>query len=399
VRDHHHTPPPAHAVTSPANPTVTNTPVDLLVVGGGLMGLGVAWRCAARGMRVRLLDRGDLGRGASWAAAGMLAPCTEAQFHEDAVYALSAQSQDLWPQFAADVEAASGLSVGFDTCGSIVVALDRDDDAAQRRHFAYQQSLGMQVERLSGAALREREPLLSPKAIAGTWSPVEHQVDNRLLVDALIAACTRAGVALEPHRAVTAVHVGAGQVGGAIGDDGVLRPARAVLIAGGAWSRAIEGLGDVTPPVRPVKGQMLSLATEPRYQLAHVIRSAYGYIAPKADRWVVGATSEDRGFDVRVTAGGVWHLLDGAYRAVPASHELPLLETWAGLRPASRDTGPIMGDCDVRGLYFCTGHYRHGVQMTPASVNGVAACIAGEPAWSTHAPFNARRFAAGAAHG
>ena len=299
-------------MTSPANPTETNTPVDLLVVGGGLMGLGVAWRCAARGMRVRLLDRGDLGRGASWAAAGMLAPCTEAQFHEDAVYALSAQSQALWPQFAADVEAASGQSVGFDTCGSIVVALDRDDDAAQRRHFAYQQSLGMQVERMSGAALREREPLLSPKVIAGTWSPVEHQVDNRLLVDALIAACVAHGVELEPHRAVTEVRVDAGEVGGAVADDGVLLPARAVLIAGGAWSRAIEGLGDVTPPVRPVKGQMLSLATEPSYQLAHVIRSAYGYIAPKADRWVVGATSEDRGFDVRVTAGGVWHLLDGA---------------------------------------------------------------------------------------
>ncbi|HEX9953584.1 MAG TPA: FAD-dependent oxidoreductase, partial [Rubricoccaceae bacterium] len=167
--------------------------LDVVVVGAGVAGLGVAWRLAQSGTRVLVVDRGEAGRGATWAAAGMLAPSAELGFEELDLYALARESLARWPAFAADLEAATGLAVGLRTEGTLVVADDRDSLVALRRLFAFQAAQGAPVEWLTGEAAREREPLLSPRLPGAVWSPDDHQVDNRALADALAVAVRAAG--------------------------------------------------------------------------------------------------------------------------------------------------------------------------------------------------------------
>ena len=341
----------------------------IAIVGGGAAGLGVAWRLAEAGAAVTVFERGAVGRGASWAAAGMLAPAAEIGFEELDLYALSTESLRRWPGFARDLESASGQSVGLDTAGTLVVADDRDSGAALRRLYAFQREHGAAVEWLSGDAAREREPMLSPRVPAAVWSPGDHQVDNRAVVGALAEACRRAGVAIEEGRGVAAVAPGpAVRLA-----DGERVPAAAVVLAAGAWSAAVGGLAPALP-VRPVKGQALSLRMTDGLRLRHTVRGPRAYLVPKPDgRLVVGATAEERGDDTAVTAGGLYRLLDGAIRFLPGIEELDVVETWAGLRPASRDHAPILGRTGIQGVLAATGLYRHGFLLLPAVADEVAA--------------------------
>ena len=360
------------------------------VVGGGIMGLGIAWRCAAAGVRVTLFERETAGAGASSAAAGMLAPFSETDFYEDELLELGRASQERWPGFVAQLQAASGVSVGYDRTGSLVVARDRDEARELERLHAYHRAKDLPVEWLSADAAIEREPLLSPRVVGAVHSPHDHQVDNRAVLQALRRAAEAAGATVLEHEPVHSVEV----IGGRVSNVETARrqtPVTDVVVASGAWSRSLRGL-PLAPPVRPVKGQMLALAADPELQLGHVIRSNDTYIAPKVDRWIVGATSEDRGFDDRVTAGGVFLLLEGAHEIVPALAELELLDTWAGFRPASRDNGPILGGCDIDGLWFCTGHYRNGIQQAPISIEAVSAAILGGTPPAETLPFALSRF-------
>lgn len=372
----------------------STSPEHIVVIGAGVMGAGVAWRCAARGARVTLLDRPRTGHEASWAAAGMLAPYSEVEFYEDDLLALGEESQQLWPAFAEALETASGHDIGYDRSGSLVVAVDRDESEAIARLYAYQHARGLPVERLSGDACREREPLLAPRVHSGVWSPDDHQVDAQRLVEALRAAAVSAGAELRQTAPVATVHVEAGAAIGVSLDDGTRIAASHVVIAAGAWAKSLDGLQRADRPrVRPVKGQMLALTRDPSLTLTHVIRAPRVYIVPKSDRWVVGATSEDRGFDGRVTAGGVWELLDAVYEVVPAGMELELASTWTGFRPASRDNGPLLGVSPrIAGLAYCNGHYRNGIQQTPVSVNAVAASLFGDPVSAAVRAFTPARF-------
>ena len=362
----------------------------LAIIGGGIMGLGVAWRCAQAGMGVSLYERGTIGREASWAAAGMLAPFAEMEFYEDELLEFGRAGQEIWPAFARDLEAATGHSIGYDQTGSLLVAGDRDEAEALRRVYEYQERIGLPTSWLSSEEALEREPLLSPRVVAAVHSPHDHQVDNRATVRALAAAATAAGAEIIENCQVSAVSSSAGRVTGLIAQ-GLPIESTDVLVAGGAWSRQIEGLP--TPaPIRPVKGQMMAFRPDPALTLSHVIRSEEAYFAPKADRWVLGATSEDRGFDRRVTGGGLYQLLDAAQEIVPAILELEVLDTWVGFRPASRDNGPILGGCNVDGLWFCTGHYRNGIQQAPLSIESVSNAILGRPVPPQAAPFSLSRF-------
>jgi glycine oxidase len=367
---------------------------DLIVIGGGIMGAATAWRCADAGLRVTLIDGPRTGHEASWAAAGMLAPSAEVEFHEEEIRALGEASQREWPAFAAALEEASGQSVGYDDRGTIMAAVDRDHGEALARLFAYQCDRGLPVERWSGAQCREREPLLAPRIHSGLWCPQDHQVDAWAATEAARTAARKAGVVFVEGARVTQVRVAAGEAAGVTLEDGRTIDAPRVLVAAGAWGRAIDGLGALSPPVRPVKGQAMALHTDPSLELAHVIRARHAYIVPKETQWVVGATSEERGFDARVTAGGLYQLLDGAWEAVPAVLELEVADSWTGFRPASRDGKPILGCCDVEGLYFCTGHYRHGIQLAAISTRTVAEVICGRPADHLIAPFSIHRFQA-----
>ena len=374
--------------------------VDVAVVGGGVAGLGVAWRLAGRGRRVAVFERGRAGRGASWAAAGMLAPAAEAGFEALDLYALGHESLARWPAFAREVGAASGRDVGYRTEGTFVVADDRDSARALRRLFRFQTEHGADVEWLTGDEAAEREPLLSPRLPAAVWSPGDHQVDNRALVEALVVAAERAGVAVHEGAEVAAVEPGArpalaverGDGGGAERVE-----AGAVVLAAGAWSGGVGGLAPA-PPVRPVKGQALSLRMPDGLRLRHVVRGPDAYLVPKPDgRLVVGATTEERGWDAAVTAGGLYRLLEGAVALVPGVEEMAVEETWAGLRPAARDHAPLLGRSGHAGVVYATGQYRHGVLLAPVVADAVAAdvdaLLDGAEGPALLAPFSPLRFA------
>ena len=355
--------------------------------------MGVAWRLAREGLGVALVERGTLGRGASWAAAGMLAPAAEVGFDELDLYALGRRSLAMWPDFARDLETASGRSVGYDDAGTLVAADDRDSARALRRLFQFQDARGVPVRWLSGPQAAELEPALTSRIPAAILSPEDHQVDNRAVVLALADACRAAGVEVREGAEVVAVEGGAAPSVVLAGGDRL--EARAVVVAAGARSGHLAGL-DPAPPVRPVKGQALALRMNADVSFARVVRGPRAYLVPKADgRLVVGATSEERGEDTALTAGGLYRLLEGAVRLAPGVEELDVIETWAGLRPASLDHAPILGRTRQRGVFLATGAYRHGFLLLPAMADLVARdvqrALAGG-AGEIEPPFAATRF-------
>jgi glycine oxidase len=369
-----------------------------VVIGAGVMGLGIAWRLARAGCQVTVYDRAEAGRGASWAAAGMLAAAVETEPGEEALLGLNLESQRTWPDFARELEAASGISVGYRDEGTIVVALTRDDAEQLRFTYDFQKGLGLDLEWLSGAEARRREPHLRPGIPAAVLSPRDHQVDNRQLARSLAEAARRAGAVIYEHAPVREVEITNGRVT-AIVTDCRREHAEAVVLAAGAWSREIAGIPAARlPPVRPVKGQMLALSMEPANPLLrHVLWLPRGYLVPRRDgRLVVGGTVEERGFDDRITAGGLLALIEGAWRALPGIEELPVAETWVGFRPGSRDDAPILGPSGIDGLVFATGHHRNGILLTPLTAEIVSEYVLTGRLAEMARPFTPARFNDGA---
>jgi glycine oxidase len=342
-----------------------------------VIGLGIGWRLAAAGCRVDVFERDVAGRGASWAAAGMLAAGVETEPGEMALYALNCASQLLWPDFAQALETASAVPVGYRADGTLRVALTRDDAARLRAIYEFQHQNGIALEWLNGAEARRREPHLAPGITAAVFSAADHQADNRQVVSALIAAFRRAGGHLHEHAAISRIETSNGRATGVrMGEDFV--PADIVVLAAGAWSRDVGGLPiTVRPPVRPVKGQMLALRMDAAApMLRHVLWTPRAYLVPRNDgRLIVGASVEERGFDPSLTAGAVLALLEAAWRALPGTEELPIDEMWVGFRPGSRDDAPILGTCAVEGLILATGHYRNGILLTPITVETISRLI------------------------
>ena len=368
------------------------------IIGAGVIGLGIAWRLAEAGCAVSVYDRGEAGHGASWAAAGMLAAAVETEPGEEPLLALTLQSQRLWPDFAGALEAASGVAIGYRDEGTMVVALSRDDAEQLRFSYQFQKALGLDLEWLSGAEARRREPHLRPGIAGAVSSPRDHQVDNRLVAAALALALRRAGAALHERCPVREVEIVDGRARAVVTDHG-REPADIIVLAAGAWSREIGGIPPAyLPPVRPIKGQMLALAMDPAAPLLrHVIWLPRGYLVPRLDgRLVVGGTVEERGFDDRVTAGGLLALLEGAWRAVPAIEELPIAETWVGFRPGSRDDAPLLGPSGIDRLVIATGHHRNGILLTPVTVEAISEYILTGRLAETLRPFSPERFAAAA---
>jgi glycine oxidase len=356
---------------------------DVVVAGGGVIGLVTAWRCAGRGLAVEVADP-EPGRGAARVAAGMLAAVTELQYGEETLLRLNLASAGRYPSFVAELRDATGLDVGYRRCGTLSVALDADDRAQLRELHAFQQSLGLDVSWLTGRECRRLEPMLAPGIRGGLRIDGDHQVDPRLLAAALLQACRNAGVRLEPA-AVRRIVVEGGRATGVELADGRIRRAGQVVLAAGSSSGRIGGLPEeVLPPVRPVKGQVLRLRVPPAYApflsrtVRAVVRGGHVYLVPReSGELVVGATSEEMGDDTTVTAGGVYELLRDAHELVPGITELPLAETCAGLRPASPDNAPLLGRTALPGLAVATGHYRNGVLLTPVTGDLMAEILTG----------------------
>ncbi|HET6521436.1 MAG TPA: glycine oxidase ThiO, partial [Geminicoccaceae bacterium] len=332
--------------------------------------------------------------------AGMLAAGVEAEPGEERLFALNRLSQSLWPDFARELEAETGVRLGYRAEGTLVAGFTRDDVAQLRFAHDFQRGLGVELEWLSGREARAREPYLCPGTLAAVFSPHDHQVDNRRVVTALKRALLAAGGRLHEHTPVAAIDTEGGRVRGLrVGDS--RHPADAVLLAAGAWSRAIAGLPDgLRPPVRPIKGQMLALQMDPAAPLLrHVVWAPKVYLVPREDgRLIVGGTVEERGFDDRMTAGGVFSLIEAAWRAVPAIEELPIAEMWVGFRPGSRDDAPILGPMpSVEGLTIATGHHRNGILLAPVTIDAVSRHVLTGEVDPAIRPFGLERFAPAAA--
>ncbi len=356
---------------------VDRTEHDALVVGAGVIGLACAWRAAQRGLDVLVLERDRPGAGASNVAAGMLAPVGEASWGEDRLLELALGSHELWPAFAAELADASGVDPGFLGLGALHVALDRDEAAELRRRFELMREHGLEAEWLSPSQCRELEPGLGQGGYGGVHAPHESAVDPRALTDALAAALRSAGGTIAIAEVTDAV-VEDDRITGVRTADGTEHRARTVVLAAGSWSAAEWLPAPARPAVRPVKGQILTLAgpaTEPVSE--RIVVTERIYIVPRKDgRVVVGATVEEQGFDLRVTAGGVHELLREAYRALPQIAELELVETIAGLRPTTPDNVPLIGPGAIDGLVLATGHFRNGILLAPLTAERIADLLA-----------------------
>ena len=369
------------------SPTVRSGPdaevssPDVVVVGGGCIGLATAWRTARAGLRVALVDPSP-GRGASWAAAGMLAPVTEVQAGEEALLGLNLISARRYPSFVEELEDEAGTTVGYRACGTLFVAADGGDRAVLGDLHRLQASLGLDVALLTGRECRALEPMLAPGVRGGILAPGDHQVDSRRLTAALLTAARRSGVRI--HQCAAAeVAVSEDRVLGVRLGDGERVSTPTVVLAAGCWSSRLAGLPPgAVPLVRPVKGQILRLRgpSDPPF-LSRNLRGVAGgsqvYLVPRGDgRIVLGATVEESGFDTAVTAGGAYTLLRDAHQLLPGVLELELVEIHAGLRPGSPDNAPLLGPSPLPGLVLATGHHRNGVLLAPATADAMAAYLA-----------------------
>jgi glycine oxidase len=340
---------------------------DVAVVGGGIIGLGIAFEAERRGLRAVVLERAEPGAGASSVAAGMLAPVTEAAFGERELLRANLESARRWPAWAAE------LGVELLPGGALMVARDRDEAEALERELAFRRQLDLPVERLRASEARRREPALAPSIRLALAVPDDSAVDPSAVMAALLAR------GLEVRRGADVARV---ELPGAVVlRDGERVAAETIVLAAGSWSGQIAGIPeDAVVPVRPVKGELLRLRDPSGPGLvARVLRTEDAYLVPRGDgRYVLGATQDERGWDTSVTAGGVWELLRSGSELVPGLLEWELEDARAGLRPGTPDNAPAVGRGAAPGLVWATGHFRNGILLAPLTAQLVAGLIAGE---------------------
>jgi glycine oxidase len=369
---------------------------DVAVVGGGAIGLAIAWRAAQQGLGVVVLERDRVGSGASHVAAGMLAPVTEATLVERQGLGLGLASAERYPALVEELREVSGIDPGYWACGTLILARDADEAEALERELEVRRDLGLSVERLRPSQARELEPALTPSLRLALRVDGDHAVDPRRLCAALATALRAAGGTLHEGAEVAALRTGAVQLA-----SGETIAAEQVVIAAGAWSGSIGGVPETAQvPLRPVKGQILRLRDPAGPGLVTcVVRMPGGYLVPRGDgRYVLGATVEERGFDTTVTAGAAFELLRDAAELVPGLSELVIDELTAGLRPATPDNYPAIGPGALPGLHWAVGHYRNGILLTPITAELVVRGLLGEEPRELGQPFRPERFGVVPAH-
>ncbi|MFL5781099.1 MAG: glycine oxidase ThiO [Thermoleophilaceae bacterium] len=346
---------------------------DLVVAGAGIVGLACAWRAARAGLSVLVLDRGD--GAASGVAAGMLAPVTEAAFGEHELLRLNLAARAEWPAFAAELAERSGVDLEYSETGALVAAAERDDVGELRRLHELQRSLGLATEWLTGRECRRLEPGLSPRVSGGVLAAGDGSVDPRAAVRALRTALAGEGVEVRTGVEVLRVEESGGRVTGVSTAAGSV-PAERVVVACGAWSAALH---ESAPALRPVKGQIVRLRGAPL--AGRIVRTPRCYVVSRTGgEIVIGATSEERGFDTTVTAGAAQRLLEYAWEVLPDVEERELVSVEAGLRPVTRDNLPVVRAAGPEGLVWATGHGRNGVLLAPLGARTVVELLAGHEA-------------------
>jgi glycine oxidase len=349
---------------------------DAIVIGGGVIGLSVARELKNRGVeRILILEKNaHCGAEASNAAAGMLAPQAEADSADD-FFNLCRQSRASYPNFAAELLDETGVDVQLDQTGTLYLAFDEKDLEEIEKRFAWQRAADLPVEKISREAVLELEPNVSEKVLGALRFPLDWQVENRKLILALVESLQKQNVSLQCSTRVEKILFESGKAVGVVTDKGEIR-AQNLIIAAGAWTRAFSEMpfdSSLESFIKPIRGQMLSFAYQGK-PLRHVVYSARGYAVPRADnRILIGATVEDVGFDKSITGNGLLSLLQTAVEISPELGSLTISEIWAGLRPASADNLPIIGEFPEKSnLYFATGHYRNGILLAPLTARLIA---------------------------
>lgn len=348
---------------------------DAAIIGGGVIGCSIAWRLAQAGQRVVVIERGEVGKEASWAAGGMLAPLAEAD-RADEFFDLCVASRALYAEFAQELRAASGLDIEYRTEGTLYLALTDEDEDELERRWQWQHAAGLNVKKLKADCVRKLEPLVNEKLRWALKFPDDHQVNNRRLTEALHAAALKAGVRFFPfteaRALLTSQQVGQTRLRGVNTTRGEIQAAT-VVIAAGAWASLLPA---INLPVTPVRGQMIALEM-PAPGLNHVIYSRRGYVIPRCGGYLIaGSTTENAGYDKRVTAQGLAAIIQNAAELAPSLYTQAITETWAGLRPHGLDDQPILGaDPQVKGLIYATAHYRNGILLTPITAKAISELI------------------------
>jgi glycine oxidase len=385
----------------PAKGVLVAVTADVVVAGGGVIGTAIAWRAAAAGLDVVLVDPGH-GDAASLVAAGMLAPASESLFGEGALLRVNLLAVNRFPSFAAELEDVASQHVGLHREGTLAVAYDPGDYAALMRLTAFRRSAGLDAQELDSRACRKLESFLTPDVHGGALFAGDWSVDNRRYAAALREAMTAVKVRVVRDRVTEALVQDGRARGIRLADGGDIASAWTV-IAAGWWSSVVAGLpGPLRAAIRPVKGQLLRLRHPEgmppvlTHTIRAIVRGTDVYLVPRADgEMIVGATQEERGPDRTVTAGAVHDLLHDALSVLPVTSELILAETCAGLRPGTLDNGPIVGGFGVDGLLMATGHYRNGILMSPVTADAIVACLTGQAPAAEWEPFAPQRFIGG----
>jgi glycine oxidase len=365
---------------------------DVVVVGAGVQGCGVALRLAQAGRSVVVLEKAIPGAEASSAAGGILSPGVEAE-QPGPFYALCRASLDRYPAFAAELERLTGVAVGYRGGGTLEVALDPEHTEILAARATVLEKHGLPVRVLDDREVLALEPGLSRQARGALFFEDEASLDPRLLGRALSIAAMRAGARFVSGT-VKRIRAEGGRATGVDHESGRI-DADAVVLAAGSWSLLVEGHGLPERAVRPIRGQIALLDTRPPL-LSRVVFSGKGYVVPRADgRILCGSTMEEAGFEKVVTAGGLRRVLEIALEIAPDLARAPVLETWANFRPGSPDGEPVLGAGTIPGLFYATGHTRNGILLAPITADAVSAAVLGRPPPVELAPFSAARFAPG----
>ncbi len=376
--------------------TVTTRAPDVVVIGAGVAGCSVALRLVQQGMSVVVIERGIPGAEASSAAAGILGPQWEAE-GPGPMLDLSLKSRALYPAFADEIRALSGIDIGYTRSGLIELSMDDVGDRALAERASWMGGRGLDAEVLGPALLREVEPRLGPRVRQGLRFANEGHVHARNLARALAQAAAVAGATFLQGRYVRRVTTDGDRVTG-VELDGESLAAGAVVVAAGSWSGLIEGAGVPAAVVRPARGQMVAIETRPplfRHVLAPI---GGGYLVPRSDGIVLGgSTLEMVAFKKEVTVSGLAGILAMVQMVVPDLGDAAVVETWSNFRPATPDLVPVLGRAGLDRLYLATGHHRYGILLAPITGQIVAGLLTGNPVDGVAlAPFSITRFKADA---
>jgi glycine oxidase len=357
---------------------------DILILGGGVIGLTIAYSLAREKVRVAIVDRADFGQEASWAGAGIIPPGDPLHAHTP-FDLLRAHSSALFPALSQELRERTGIDNGYCRCGGLEVVGDADDAAQEWR------SEGIVCEKLSGSEARHLEPALADRISAVFHLPDLAQVRNPRHLKALLAGCAgrevrlRSGCAVHGFerqgQRINAVHTTAGRL-----------LADRFVLAAGAWTEGLLHQVDWRPGIHPVRGQ-IALLNSGTPLLRRVVMAGKRYLVPRLDgRVLVGSTEEDAGFDKRTTAGAIGELLNLAFMLVPGLTNAQLERCWAGLRPGSPDELPFLGLVPgTDNLFVAAGHFRAGIQLSPGTGLVMKELLLGQPLTVALEPFRLDR--------